>query len=225
MQAEEVDVKLVIGNKKYSSWSMRPWVAMKHFGIEFDEVQLGLFSDTWADDIAQFDRRTVPVLIDDELGNITDSLAILETLADFLPNMWPTRAKLRAKARSACAQMHSGFMAMRSEMPMNCSAHQRQLDISDACAADVVAVQDLWQQCRDLTADMDVADEGFLFGEFSIADAFFAPVVIRLNAYAVPTSDATQAYMQTMLANPAIAAWVEAGRAETVILAEDEAGH
>ena len=218
-------MKLVIGNKKYSSWSMRPWVAMKHFGIEFDEVQLGLFSDTWAADIAQYDSRTVPVLVDEQLGSITDSLAILETLADFFPHMWPTRAKLRAKARSACAQMHSGFMAMRSEMPMNCSAHQRQLDITEAFANDIAAVQTLWQQCRDLSEDMEVADEGFLFGEFSIADAFFAPVVIRLNAYAVPTSDATQVYMQTMLANPAIAAWVEAGQAETVILAEDEAGY
>ena len=198
---------------------------MRHFGIEFDEVQLGLFSDTWADDIAQYDSRTVPVLVDEQLGSITDSLAILETLADFFPHMWPNRAKLRAKARSACAQMHSGFMAMRSEMPMNCSAYRRQLDISDACAADVMAVQALWQQCRDLTSEMEVPDEGFLFGEFSIADAFFAPVVIRLNAYAVLTSEPTQAYMQTMLANPAIAAWVAEGQAETVILAEDEAGH
>jgi len=218
-------MQLVIGNKKYSSWSMRPWVAMQHFGIAFEEVQLGLFTDTWAEDIAQFDSRTVPVLIDDELGNITDSLAILETLADFLPHMWPTRARLRAKARSACAQMHSGFMAMRNEMPMNCSAHQRQLGITEACANDVAAIQILWQQCRDLAAELDVPDSGYLFGEFSIADAFFAPVVIRLNAYAVPTSGASQAYMQTMLANPAIAAWVEAGQAETVIVAEDEAGY
>lgn len=198
---------------------------MQHFGIEFEEVQLGLFTDTWAEDIARFDSRTVPVLVDDELGNITDSLAILETLADFLPKMWPTRARLRAKARSACAQMHSGFMAMRGEMHMNCSAHQRQLGITEACAKDVAAVQILWQQCRDLTQQLGVPDSGYLFGEFSIADAFFAPVVIRLNGYAVPTSAATQAYVQTMLANPAVAAWVSAGQAETTILAEEEVGH
>ena len=113
---------------------------------------------------------------------------------------------------------------MRNEMHMNCCAQQRQLNITDACAKDIAAVQALWQECMDLTAELDKGSDGYLFGDFFIADAFFAPVVIRLNSYAVPTTALAQRYMQRILATPAVAAWVQAGQAEAVILEEEEVG-
>ena len=212
-------MKLVIGNKNYSSWSMRPWVAMRHFDIPFEEVQLWLFTASWPQDIAAFGGSTVPVLVDEQ-GNVVDSLAILETLAEDYPNMWPQDKFLRSKAREACARMHSGFMAMRSEMPMNCRALKRKLVISDACRKDVDAVQQLWADCMALCGN----DKAYLFGDFSIVDAFFAPVVMRFQAYDVPLTGITKAYMQRMFTTPAIAEWVRAGQAETHIIEEDEAG-
>lgn len=212
-------MKLVIGNKNYSSWSMRPWVAMRHFDIAFDEVQLWIFTDSWPADIAAFGSSTVPVLVTEQ-GNVVDSLAILETLAEDFPYMWPQDKYLRAKAREACARMHSDFFAMRSEMPMNCRAVKRKLAISEACRKDIDAVQQLWAECMVLSGQ----DDGYLFGGFSIADAFFAPVVMRFQAYDVELTEATQAYMKRMLNTPAIAEWVRAGQAETHIIEEDEAG-
>jgi glutathione S-transferase len=221
----EVGMQLVIGNQKYSSWSMRPWVAMKHFGIEFETIKLKLFTPEFAEQIRSYSTvGTVPVLVDSEFGSITDSLAILESLAEQHPQMWPQKPLLRAKARSACALMHSGFVAMRSEMPMNCSARQRQLEITESCARDVVAVQTLWQECMDLTSELGVEDNGYLFGDFSIADACFAPVVVRLNGYTVSITDSSKRYLQRMLATPAVAEWIQEGQAETVIVPEDEVG-
>lgn len=213
-------MQLVIGNKNYSSWSMRPWVAMRHFDIEFDEVQLWIFTESWPQDIAAFGSKTVPILVTEQ-GNVVDSLAILETLAEQYPQMWPQEKHLRAKAREACARMHSGFMAMRSEMPMNCRAIKRQLAISEACRKDIDAVQQLWAECMALCD----RDTGYLFGDFSIVDAFFAPVVIRFQAYDVPLTKATQAYMQRILATPSVAEWVAAGQLEKHVIEEDEAGH
>jgi glutathione S-transferase len=212
-------MKLVIGNKNYSSWSMRPWVAMRHFDIDFDEEQLWMFTESWPQDIAVYGSNTVPVLVTEQ-GNVVDSLAILETLAEDYPHMWPRDKHLRAKAREACARMHSGFFAMRSEMPMNCRAVKRKLTVSDVCRKDIAAVEQLWAECMALSGN----DNAYLFGDFSIADAFFAPVVMRFQAYDVPLSETTQGYMQRMLATPAIAEWVAAGQAETHIIAEDEAG-
>ena len=218
-------MQLVIGNQKYSSWSMRPWVAMQHFGIEFETIKLKLFTPEFAEQIRPYSTvGTVPVLVDSKLGSITDSLAILESLAEQHPQMWPQEPLLRARARNACALMHSGFVAMRREMPMNCSARQRQLGITESCARDVVAVQALWQECMDLTSKLGVEDKGYLFGDFSIADAYFAPVVVRLNGYTVSTTDSSKRYLQRMLATSAVAEWIQDGQAETVIIPEYEAG-
>ena len=138
--------------------------------------------------------------------------------------MWPQEPFLGAKARSACAPMHSGFVAMRGEMPMNCSARQRQLEITESCARDVVAMQALWQECMDLTSKLGVEDNGYLFGDFSIADAYFARVVLRRNGYTVSITDSSKRYLQGMLATSAVAEWIQEGQAETVIVPEDEAG-
>ncbi len=211
-------MKLVIGNKNYSSWSMRPWLAMQHFAIPFEEVQLWIFTESWPQDIAAYGSNTVPVLVTEQ-GNVVDSLAILESLAEDYPQMWPADKRLRAKAREACARMHSGFFAMRSEMPMNCRANKRKLTISDVCKADIAAIEKLWAECQNLSQSDD-----YLFGDFSIADAFFAPVVMRFAGYDVPLNDSTQAYMQRVLANSAVQAWVKSGQAESHVIEEDEAG-
>lgn len=218
-------MQLIIGNQNYSSWSMRPWVAMTHFGIDFETIKLRLFTPEFYQQLSAYtSANTVPVLIDKKLGSIADSLAILETLAEQYPQMWPQDPVLRAQARSVCALMHSGFFAMRGEMHMNCRAQQRQLQITDACAKDIAAVQALWQECMELTAKLGGGSDGYLFGDFSIADAFFAPVVIRFQGYAVATTPLTQQYMQLMLATPAVAAWVAAGQAEEEIVAQEEVG-
>jgi len=214
---------LIIGNQNYSSWSMRPWVAMTHFGIAFKETKVELFTPTFAEQISHYSSaKTVPVLITDN-GTATDSLSILETLADSYPQMWPSDAALKIVARNAVSRMHSGFFALRGEMPMNCRANQRLLDITRACRSDIDKVEALWAQCMS-TAAQKGQHQGYLLGEFSIADAFFAPVVVRLCGYKVAVNAATQAYMDTMLATPAVMAWIAAGLEETTVLQEDEAG-
>ena len=214
---------LIIGNQNYSSWSMRPWVAMTYFGIPFKETKLELDTAAFVEEISQHSSAgTVPVLIT-ENGTATDSLSILETLADSYPTMWPSDPALKIMARNAVSCMHSGFFALRGEMPMNCRANQRSLSISSACRNDIDQVQALWAQCI-AAAGQQGQNQGYLLGEFSIADAFFAPVVVRLRGYKVSVNEATQAYMDTMLSTPAVMAWMAAGVEESSILQQDEAG-
>jgi glutathione S-transferase len=214
---------LIIGNQNYSSWSMRPWVAMTHFGIAFKETKVELFTPAFAEQISHYSSaKTVPVLITDN-GTATDSLSILETLADTHPQMWPSDSALKIMARNAVSRMHSGFFALRGEMPMNCRANQRLLDITLACRSDIDKVEALWAECMS-TAAQRGQHQGYLLGEFSIADAFFAPVVVRLRGYKVAVNAATQAYINTMLTTPAVMSWIAAGLEETIILQQDEAG-
>ena len=216
-------MQLVIGNQNYSSWSMRPWVAMTHFGVSFETIKLELDTPVFAAQIKQYSNaNTVPVLMTQN-GSATDSLSILETLADSYPQMWPSDPKLKIMARNAVARMHSGFFALRSEMPMNCRAIQRSLDITPACRNDIDQVEALWAQY--LSAAYHVGQtQGYLLGDFSIVDAFFAPVVVRLRGYKVTVNATTQTYMDTMLSTPAVMAWMAAGVKETSILKQDEAG-
>lgn len=216
-------MQLVIGNQNYSSWSMRPWVAMTHFGVSFETIKLELDTPVFAAQIKQYSNaNTVPVLMTQN-GTATDSLSILETLADSHPQMWPSNPKLKIMARNAVARMHSGFFALRSEMPMNCRAIQRRLDITSACRNDIDQVEALWAQCL-AAANQAGQTQGYLLGGFSIADAFFAPVVVRLRGYKVTVNATTQTYMDTMLTTPAVMAWMAAGVKETSILHQDEAG-
>ena len=216
-------MQLVIGNQNYSSWSMRPWVAMTHFGVSFETIKLELDTPVFAAQIKQYSKaNTVPVLMTQN-GSATDSLSILETLADSYPQMWPSDPKLKIMARNAVTRMHSGFFALRSEMPMNCRANQRRLDITPACRNDIDQVEALWAQCL-AAANQAGQTQGYLLGGFSIADAFFAPVVLRLRGYKVTVNATTQTYMDTMLTTPAVMAWMAAGVKETSILHQDEAG-
>jgi len=206
-------MQLVIGNKNYSSWSMRPWVLMTHFGLPFEEVKVRFDSFEAG---SEFKRRLgaltpagrVPVLVDGDLS-IWDSLAISEYLAEKFPGaaLWPRDARRRARARSVVAEMHSGFGAMRTHFGMNIEARlpevgARVLVTEPAVRADVERVLALWEDA--------LGDSGgpFLFGGFSIADAFFAPVVTRLRTYGIPASATAAAYMERVLASPGVAAWV-----------------
>jgi glutathione S-transferase len=208
---------LVIANRNYSSWSMRPWVLMTELGIEFDVVQ-EKFGDDWPARIARWSPTgRVPVLwIDGE--PVWDSLAIAETLAEGHPGVWPADARARRAARSACAEMHAGFAALRSAMPMNIRGSYPGCGMSDAVQRDIDRIVALWADCR---ARFGGGGE-LLFGAFSAADAFYAPVVMRFMTYAPALPDTAQAYCAAVRRLASVTAWMAAGRAEPDFLAEDE---
>jgi glutathione S-transferase len=221
---------LYIGNKNYSSWSMRPWVLMRACGIAFNEVKVRFDSFAAGSQFRQtMDPLTpigkVPLLRQgDEV--IWDSLAIAETLAERFPQagVWPADARARARARSLCATMHSGFGRLRSLCPMNIEASLP--DVGTRLWAEhadlqteVRLLERLWQ---DSLRHTEAGGAGFLMGEFCAADAFFAPVVMRLKTYALPVSPETAAYMARVLAHPAVAAWVSEACAEQDFLDFEE---
>lgn len=220
-------LKLYIGNKNYSSWSMRPWVLMRQTGINFEEVMLRF--DSFEPDssfkqqaMALSPTGRVPLLIED--GHIIwDSLAICEYLAERFPDkhLWPQNVNQRARARSLVAEMHSNFSALRKHCPMNIEAQLHevgaQLWVSHAdLRADVQYLESLW------TPQLKIASGSMLFGQFSIADAFFAPVCMRLNSYGLPTSDLIRAYVQRICLLPATQEWVKGALAEQDFLPFEE---
>jgi glutathione S-transferase len=216
-------MKLYIGNKNYSSWSMRPWVLLRQAGIQFDEVKVLFDSFAPTSNFKQAmlkvsPRGQVPVLVDGDLV-VTDTLAIAEYLAESLPekNLWPKDKIARAKARMACAEMHAGFTALRSNCMMNIEAslpHIGQLAMRDkpAVAADVARANVLWSELLETYAHTH--PDGMLFGSFSIADAYFAPMVMRFKTYDLPASENVTAYMNRLCAMPGVAAWIADAKAE-----------
>lgn len=195
-------LKLVIGNKNYSSWSMRAWVLMTHFDIAFDEIQTWLYQPDTAATIKRYSPTgLVPCLIDGELA-IWDTLAIAEYLAEKFPGkqLWPADAKARAIARSVSAEMHSSFGSLRRAMPMNIRNRYPGKGRSPEVDADIARIEAMWNECRARFG----AGGDYLFGAFSIADAFYAPVVFRLNTYGVSLSGAAARYQASMLANAAM---------------------
>jgi glutathione S-transferase len=220
-------MQLIIGNKNYSSWSMRPWVLMKQAGIHFDEVMLRF--DGFSPD-SQFKQQItrhnpvgkVPVLQDDGLL-VWDTLAISEYLAEKFPekNLWPQSRPDRARARSLCAEMHSGFSALRSAFPMNIEAYlpevgQRLLQEQAAVRADLDRIIRMWSEL------LTFYGGPMLFGEFSIADAYFAPVVMRANTYELPVPDVIKAYMERVRDLPGVALWISEALAEKEFLDFEE---
>ncbi|KKJ02861.1 glutathione S-transferase family protein [Burkholderia gladioli] len=205
-------MQLIIGDKSYSSWSMRPWVLMRHFGIPFDETLIELRTpETSARIRAVSPSGKVPCLIDDDGLAIWDSLAIAETLAERHPAlaMWPAEPAARARSRSVSAEMHAGFVALRAEMPLDIRATLPGREASPAALADVARIDALWRDC------LAASGGPFLFGAFGIADAMYAPVVMRFVTYAPPLSEVAAAYVARMLAVPAVAAWADEARHET----------
>jgi len=213
-------MQLVIGNKNYSSWSLRPWVLLREAGIAFEEVQLK-FDDTGRARGVERHSPTgrVPVLIIDG-EPVWDSLAIAETVAERYPEkqLWPADARARRVARSICAEMHSGFQALRGAMPMNIRSRYPGKGLTPESRRDIDRVVALWASCRERFG----RDGPLLFGRFSIADAYYAPVVMRFQTYAVALQPAAQAYCDAVLGLRAVREWMDGARRETEFVAADE---
>lgn len=211
---------LIIGNKNYSSWSLRPWLALRATGIAFTEQKLGFFTEEFSRKVgAVSPAGLVPVLLDDDFA-VWDSLAICEYVAERHPDagLWPKDARARARARSLVAQMHSGFGALRNALPMNIEAHLPGIKLPEAAQQDISRLQAIWHDTR-----AEFGQGGpFLFGAFSIADAFFAPVVSRFTTYGIAAAGAVRDYMDAVLALPAMQDWMRDARAEATFVPEDE---
>jgi glutathione S-transferase len=206
------ELTVLIGNKNYSSWSLRGWLAAKLCGEPFDEVLVPLDTpETRASILAFSPSGRVPAIRHRGLV-IWDSLAIAEYLAETFPNapMWPADKRARAIARAVSAEMHSGFTALRSNMPMNIRNRLPGRGRAPGVAEDIARVQEIWGKCL---AEYSGGDS-FLFGKFSLADAFYAPVVTRFVTYGVEVSREASRYMEAMLAQPMIKAWIDGAAAE-----------
>ncbi len=214
-------LKLVIGNKNYSSWSMRPWLALRANNIAFEEIFIPLYTGD-ADKQRILDVNPsgkVPALIDGDV-TIWDSLAIIEYAAERFPEarLWPGDRAARAHARSISAEMHSGFMALRNECGMNLHRPIGAIALSDEARANIARIRQIWTGCRAAYGKSGP----FLFGAFGAADAMFAPVVHRFRTYAIALEPEAQAYMDTMMSLPAFQEWTRAALAETIVIEKFE---
>ena len=220
-------LQLWIGNKNYSSWSMRPWVLMKQAGIAFEEVYVRFDALTpesrFKTEVARVSPAArVPVLVDDGFA-VWDTLAIAEYLAEKFPDkaLWPADAKARARARSICAEMHAGFGALRSNCSMNIEASlpevgERVLREQPGVRADLDRIVQMWGQA------LEASGGPLLFGSFSIADAYYAPVATRIRTYALPVPPAAAGYVERVLALPGVAAWIREALGEHDFIPFDE---
>jgi glutathione S-transferase len=209
---------LIIGNKNYSSWSMRPWLALKVAGIAFEETVISLEAPDFKARVSALSGAgRVPVLIDGDV-RVWESLAILEYLAEKFPaaGLWPKDAGARARARAIASEMHAGFLPLRRRLPMNVARPVKPRALDDGAAADVARIDAIWSECRTKFGGP------FLFGPFGAADAMYAPVVWRFHTYAVEVSAAARAYMRAIMALPAWGEWRDAARREPWVLPHDE---
>lgn len=211
---------LVIGNKNYSSWSLRAWLFLKQVGVPFTEVRIPLFTKTTQTQLAKYSPSgLVPILIAGET-TIWDSLAICEYIAETHQQGWPEQPIARAQARSVAAEMHSGFKALRSEMPMNCRARRVGVTPSTACHANIQRILSVWQSCC-----QTYGGEGpWLFGKFSIADVMYAPLASRFVTYGVSLPQIAQDYINTIFEHPGMQEWIKAAEVEPEIIQESERG-
>ena len=215
---------LVLGNKNYSSWSLRPWFLLHKFSIAFDEIVLELDCAAFYEEIVKYNEaKKVPVLIHDDFA-VSESLAIIEYVAEQHRDLsiWPRHSQVRAQARMVCAEMHSGFAALRANLPMNCRATGRVVEPDAATSADIERVQAIWTKCRN---DHGVGGV-WLFGEFSAADAMFAPVASRFRSYGIDANlnSTCRRYVDTVLADPSYELWLAASQRETRVLKTEEVG-
>jgi glutathione S-transferase len=203
---------LVIGNQETSSWSLRPWLLLKQSGLPFQTVKVDLNHEGADSEILKHSPSgKVPVLIHNKL-KIWESLAIFEYLAEAHPglHLWPKNAGVRAYARSVSSEMHAGFLELRKNMPMHCATHLPGKGRTPAVEEDIYRIIAIWNDCRSLHEK----DGKFLFGEFTIADAMFAPVVTRFATYDVHVDPVSRAYMENILSLPAMKEWMTAAAAE-----------
>ena len=211
---------LYIGNKNYSSWSLRAWLILRESHIDFEERRILLDVETTAEELAALGAAMrIPVL---EIGDehIWDSLAIAETVAERWPDkgLWPADQSARAHARSISAEMHSGFEALRNLMPMNCRAMGRRVTLTDELTADIDRIVEIWSDC------FHRYDGEWLFGDFSIADAMYAPVVLRLRTYGINLPESASYYPRRLLKSPAMQEWLSAAECEIEVIEQDEVG-
>jgi glutathione S-transferase len=220
-----MSLKLTIGNKNYSSWSMRPWIAMKVAGITFEETVISLNDPHFKSTLLQLSPAgKVPVLVDSDPHTgeayVWESLAILEYLAERFPaaNLWPADSKVRAHARAISNEMHAGFIPLRRHYPMNMWRPVGAREPTPEVSANIKRIDNMWSHCR-----ASFGGTGpFLFGAFTAADAMYAPVVARFFTYSVDVSASTRAYMEVMMALPAWSEWRSAALKEPWVLPEDE---
>jgi len=211
---------LLIGNKNYSSWSFRPWIAMKVAGIPFTEEVISLDAEDFKARVTKISGSgKVPALLDGEV-RVWESLAILDYLAETFPDakLWPAERAARAHARAVAAEMHAGFMALRNECAMNMWRPVIPRELTPAATANVRRIETIWTDCRTRYG----AGGPFLFGGFGAADAMYAPVVSRFHTYAVPVGAAARAYMDAVMGLPAWQEWRAAALKEPWVLAKDE---
>ncbi len=212
--------KLIIGNKNYSSWSLRAWFLLREAGIEFAEHRIALDQEDTTRSIAEYSAAgRVPILILDGT-TVWDTMAISETVAERWPDkqLWPADADARAHARSISAEMHSGFDALRAAMPMNCRAMGRKVRLSDALTADIDRIFAIWSGCHKRYGG------AWLFGDFSIADAMYAPVVMRFRTYGINLPESAYVYAERVLESPAIQEWLTAAETEIEVIDGEEVG-
>jgi glutathione S-transferase len=210
------DFTLVIGNKNYSSWSLRGWLMAKAAGIEFEEIVIPLDLPETASAIRKHSPSgRLPVLLHRGLA-VWESLAIGEYLNDLKPEagLWPAAVAARAQARSISTEMHAGFLELRNNMPMNIRGSSPGKGMTPAVRAEIERITSMWRDCRKRFSGAAAKDDGFLFGQFSAVDAMYAPVVTRLRTYAVPVDSDTDAYCKAVLAYPPMKEWVDAAKNE-----------
>ncbi len=215
-------MKLVIGNKNYSSWSLRPWLLLSFHGLPFEEVRIPLDQENTHAMLARYtDAGKVPVLRDGDL-TVWDSLAICEYISEQYLNGggWPSDVRARAEARSCSAEMHSGFQEIRGRLPMNCRATGRKVPLTTELEREVARIDSIWSQYRETYSSAGP----WLFGEFSIADCMFAPLAFRFRTYGISVSTVSERYMHFMLGHEQMHAWLEQSHAETEIIKLGVAG-
>jgi glutathione S-transferase len=215
-----VTLKLIIGNKNYSSWSFRPWIAMKVAGIPFDEEVISLDAPDFKPRVSKISGTGKVPVLDDGGIHVWESLAIMEYLAERFPaaRLWPIGPAARARARVVSSEMHAGFLPLRRALPMNMWRPVKRRELNDETQANVRRIQAMWAECRNRYG----AGGPFLFGPFGAADAMYAPVVSRFYTYDVEVDAPTRAYMDAMMALPAWAEWTAAALKEPWVLPEDE---
>ncbi|MFK7863065.1 MAG: glutathione S-transferase family protein [Pseudohongiellaceae bacterium] len=212
-------MQLVIGSKNYSSWSMRPWMLLSHFDLDFKEVKVALFKEGYKRELAKYSPTgKVPVLLDGGI-EIWDSLAICEYVSEqYLGGAgWPQNLLARARCRAVSAEMHSSFTSIRTELPMNCRA-KRKLAISSSVKKEIARIDEIW------AGSIESSGGPYLFGEFSIADCMYAPIVSRFETYNVNVSVEAQQYSRAIIAHPSFKAWMQAAAGESEVIQIGEVG-
>ncbi|MFT5755523.1 MAG: glutathione S-transferase [Alteromonadaceae bacterium] len=222
-------MELVIGNKNYSSWSLRPWLLLTYFEVTFSEIHINLFGNDMHEQMKKYcPNKKVPVLIDRQTTEdftVWDSLAICEYINEQYLNgqAWPDEISNRALARSICSEMHSGFFALRNELPMSCRRKKAAIKLSKSAQQDISRIIEIFSNCLSKNKISPITkSDHFLFGEFSIADAYFMPVVSRFNTYAIEVPKQVEQYIERMLLLPSYQKWQGAAESENEIIAVAE---